>query len=122
MCYDRPALHKDMGNDTRSGGAEQCRSRILCNDRGGDDSKGLLSTMKEMGYPAGSVIRLYTDSGAAKSFVSRRGLGKMRHLEIRDLWLQKGVGDGKVIVMKVEGPKNPIDLMTKYVKSQGNKG
>jgi hypothetical protein len=34
------------------------------------------------------VIQLGTSSSAAKSFVSRRGLGKMRHLEIRDLWLQ----------------------------------
>ena len=42
----------------------------------------------------------------------------MRHLEIRDLWLQREVGLGKVIVMKVEGPKNPADLMTKYLTSK----
>ena len=42
----------------------------------------------------------------------------MRHLEIRDLWLQREVGLGKVVVLKIEGPKNPADLMTKYLKSQ----
>ena len=42
----------------------------------------------------------------------------MRHLEIWDLWLQKEVGDGKVVVLKIEGPKNPADLMTKYLKNQ----
>jgi len=40
----------------------------------------------------------------------------MKHLEIRDLWLQREVGLGKVIVNKVAGPKNPADLMTKSLK------
>ena len=77
-------------------------------------AKGLLSTMQEMGYPASEGgIKLHTDSSAAKSFVSRRGLGKMRHLEIRDLWLQKQVNEGKVKVSKVKGTEHPADLMTK---------
>ena len=58
---------------------------------------------------------LGTDSSAAKTFVGRRGLGKMRHLEIRDLWLQKEVGEGKVVVSKVLGTENPADLMTKVL-------
>ena len=36
----------------------------------------------------------------------------MRHLEIRDLWLQKEVAEGEVIVSKVRGDENPADLMT----------
>jgi hypothetical protein len=32
----------------------------------------------------GREIILGTDSGAAKSFVARRGLGRMRHIEVRD--------------------------------------
>ena len=53
-------------------------------------AKGLKSMVSEMGYrELSNVIYLGTDSSAAKSFVCRRGLGRMRHLEIRDLWLQK---------------------------------
>ena len=81
-------------------------------------AKGLLSTMEEKGYPASGIIKLYTDSSAAKSFVSMRGIGKMRHLEIRDLWLQREVGLGNVVVLKIDGSKNPTDLMTKYLKSR----
>ena len=44
-----------------------------------------------------------TDSSAAKSFVARRGLGKMRHIEVRNLWLQQEVAEGKVKVVKVRG-------------------
>ena len=63
-------------------------------------------------------VRVWTDSSAAKSFVNRRGLGKMRHLEIRDLSIQKEVADGKLEVVKVGGDKNPADLMTKILKTK----
>ena len=39
----------------------------------------------------------------------------MRHLEIRDLWLQKEVAEGKVKVFKTPGSENPADLMTKIL-------
>eukprot|EP00973_Karenia_brevis_P037203 5129251-Karenia_brevis.AAC.1 len=53
-------------------------------------AKGLLSLAKEVGFgELSNEIKLGTDSRAAKSFVCRRGLGKMRHVEIRDSWLQK---------------------------------
>ena len=52
-------------------------------------AKGLLSLAKELWLGGlANVVELGTDSEAAKSFVCRRGLGKMRHLEIRELWLQ----------------------------------
>jgi len=78
--------------------------------------KGILNIMLEMGFIITERIQLFTDSSAAKSFVSRTGLGRMKHLEIRDLWLQREVGLGKVLVNKVEGPRNPADLLTKYLK------
>ena len=40
----------------------------------------------------------------------------MRHLEIKDLWLQKEVGEKRVKVWKIPGDKNPADLMTKNLK------
>ena len=77
-------------------------------------AKGLLTLAREMGFRELSlVVHLGTDSNAAKSFVNRRGFGKMRHLEIRDLWLQKEIREGKVEVHKVLGTENPADLMTK---------
>ena len=79
-------------------------------------AKGLMSLASELGFGGlGNVIKLGTDSSAAKSFVCRRGLGRMRHLEIRDLWLQKEVADGKLLVDKIPGEENPADLMTKVL-------
>ena len=82
-------------------------------------AKGLISLANEVGFKdMTNVVHIGTDSSAAKSFVSRRGLGKMRHLEIRDLWLQKEVRDGKVEVSKVRGEENPADLMTKILNNK----
>ena len=82
-------------------------------------AKGLVSLAREVGFnELQNVIHLGTDSSAAKSFVGRRGLGKMKHLEIRDLWLQKEVSDGRVIVNKIPGEENPADLMTKILSTK----
>ena len=79
-------------------------------------AKGLKSLASELGFEnLSNVVHLGTDSSAAKSFVCRRGLGKMRHLEIRDLWLQKEVMEGRLEVSKIKGEENPSDLMTKIL-------
>ena len=79
-------------------------------------AKGLYSLAVDLGFEdLSNVIQLGTDSSAAKSFVARRGLGKIRHIDIRDLWLQKEVRDGNVEVTKIPGDRNPSDLMTKIL-------
>ena len=78
-------------------------------------AKWAQSVLFELGVSVSPVAEAYTDSSAAKSFVSKRGLGKMRHLELRDLWLQREVGDGKVSVHTVLGTENPADAMTKFL-------
>ena len=42
----------------------------------------------------------------------------MRHIEVRDLWLQEEVRKGAVKVDKVRGEENPADLMTKFVRHE----
>ena len=69
------------------------------------------SIMNDLGWDC--KIRLLVDSSAAKSIASRTGLGKLRHLEIKFLWLQECVRRGKVIVSKVRGEVNPADVLTK---------
>ena len=82
-------------------------------------AKGLRTLAWELGFRGlKNVIRLGTDSSAAKSFVCRRGLSKMRHVEIRDLWLQKDVDEGKVIVFKTPRLDDPADLWPRYSAGQ----
>ena len=60
-------------------------------------------------------VELHTDSSSAKSFASCWGVGKFRHIDLTELWLQESVEVGKVRLRKVYGPKNPADLLTKYM-------
>ena len=80
--------------------------------------KSMKSMLVELGLAScDDVIELQVDSAAGKSFISRRGLGKMRHVELRDLWIQREVGEGKVRVVKVEGKAYPADVRTKFLSA-----
>ena len=70
---------------TSSGEAE-----LLAMYDGAARGLGLNTIMKEMGLGLElSLCRICTDSSVAKSSVSTRGLGRMRHLEVKLLWLQE---------------------------------
>ena len=73
---------------------------------------GMRSALEEFG--SGAQVVVATDSSAAKAFASTRGLGKMRHLEVKDLWIQGLVQDGRIKLKKVAGADNPADAMTKF--------
>jgi len=79
--------------------------------RAASEALGLQSIMKDLGWEA--KIRLLVDSSAAKSIASRTGLGKLRHLEIKFLWLQEIVRRKKIVLSKVRGDINPADVLTK---------
>ena len=37
----------------------------------------------------GEICQLYTDASAALSIAKRQGAGKMRHIDVKNLWLQE---------------------------------
>jgi hypothetical protein len=76
---------------------------------------GLRSMLGELGIGLSGETELYSDSSAARCFAARRGVGKMRHLEVRHLWLQEEVSSHRVQLRRVAGEDNPADLMTKYL-------
>ena len=59
-------------------------------------------------------MEMATDSSGEKSFASRRGSGRIRHMEAKWLWLQQAVADGRFALAKVAGLLNPADILTKY--------
>ena len=72
---------------------------------------GMQSLLRDMGWEAEVVI--WSDSSTAKGVAARRGLGKMRHVELRYLWVQEAVKRGRVRLEKVRGTDNPADHLTK---------
>ena len=46
---------------------------------------------------------------------NRMGLGRMKHIEVEDLWLQGAVKDKRISLHKIGRAKNVSDMMTKIV-------
>ena len=57
---------------------------------------------------------LLTDSSAAKGIVMRQGAGKVKHLDIKSLWIQERENIGDLKVLKVPRLENWSDLLTHH--------
>ena len=64
------------------------------------------------------TLEILSDSSAARGFSHRKGLGKMRHIQTRYLWVQERVHEGHLKVLPVKGTQNPADVLTKPVSGQ----
>ena len=80
-------------------------------NRGLTEALGLRALARDMGYEF--KIRVHVDSSAAKSMVSRSGLGKTRHIQVEYLWSQDVMKESFVQVRKIPGVINPADVCTK---------
>ena len=60
--------------------------------RAGAQAIGIQSILRDLGIER--RIRLKTDASVAKSVASRRGAGKIRHIEVNQLWLQEKSSNG----------------------------
>ena len=74
------------------------------------------SYMSELGWP--TCIEIKVDATAAQAIASRQGIGKIRHLSVRHLWLQALVRRGAVSIRRVPGQVNPSDALTKIMSHE----
>ena len=84
--------------------------------KGACEGLGVSGLLEDLGRSGMSIV-LATDSSAAKGIASRRGVGKVRHLETRTLWIQDHVTSGRIRMKKILGTENPADIMTKYLSA-----
>ena len=80
--------------------------------KGASTALGLQSMASKVGYPLSIV--LCVDSSAAIGISSWRGLGKVRHIELNQLWLQEYMATGRIAFRKVSGQTNTSDCLTKH--------
>ena len=93
---------------TSSGEAE-----LYAANRTAQELIGIQSLAKDMGVAIG--CKLLLDAKATIGMVSRRGAGRLRHIEVQELWLQTAIAEKRVQVEKVPSWKNVADMMTKHV-------
>ena len=63
--------------------------------------------------------RVGSDSTAAKGAASRHGLGKLKHLESKHLWVQEAVRAKRLVIVKEDTDADFADLMTKHSRRRG---
>ena len=64
-------------------------------------------------------VRLAMDNSAGRSFFGRIGVGRIRHISLRVLWVQAKVKEGFMQVGKVSTKDNVSDLGTKRLRQNG---
>ena len=82
--------------------------------RASTETLGISTLMEDFGL-AGVRARVGLDANAAMGIVQRRGLNKLRHVEVDVLWIQEQQARRLLPLRKVAGPRNPSDMMTKNV-------
>ena len=80
--------------------------------KGAAEGMALQSMLADFGLKV--TIEVHSDSSACRGICDRRGLGKLRHLDVALLWLQQHVQSGKIILRRIAGSVNPADLFTKH--------
>merc|ERR1712079_652887 len=83
--------------------------------RGACEGLGTRSLAEDLG--GRPRIAVFTDASAAVGMTQRSGVGRVRHLDTRLLWVQDKVREKELTVGKVDGKLNPADVLTKYLGS-----
>ncbi len=87
---------------------------------GGAGGLGCNSLLEDLGLTKGiEVIEIMTDSSAALGIGCTRGLGKVRHVALNQLWIQDKITKGEITLRKCKGIESPADMLTKHLDASG---
>ncbi len=75
---------------------------------------GIKGLLEDLGLDV--EIQVNTGSSAARSISSRKCAGRVRHVEIRELWVQERVRREELSIIKVRGRDDVADRLTKLVE------
>jgi hypothetical protein len=67
--------------------------------KGATQGLGIQSVARDLGLEV--ELTILTVSGAARAMVNRKGVGRVRHLEMSELWVQDAVKIEKFLLEKV---------------------
>ena len=79
--------------------------------KGAAQALGIMTLFDDFGLALRTVV--HADASAAIWIVRRAGLGKLRHLNVRYLWLQDHLESSQMELCNVHGLENLADMLTK---------
>ena len=78
------------------------------------EAKGLANFLQEVNETP--FIEAECDASAALAVASRLGPGKLKHIDLRQLWIQQEIKSGTIAVVKTPSAENCADVLTKFMK------
>ena len=88
-------------------------SELLATVRAASGALGMMSLAADLGISL--TTRLRIDASAALGILERRGVGRVRHLDVGALWIQEQASRKAIYFVEVHGLVNSADLMTKHL-------
>ena len=79
---------------------------------------GARSLSADLGVEFQQSIAVLSDASAAIGICNRIGVGKVRHIEVTQLWVQEKVANKEIVIHKVPTEENLADALTKAVDAQ----
>ena len=95
-----------------------CEAEVYAASACAAELLGLAEFFKELHYDV--PVRLEMDSESARHILQRRGLGALKHIEIRCLALQQWIREKRLSVSRVDTKNNTADLSTKHLDGLRN--
>ena len=86
--------------------------------KGASQGMGLKAIAVDLGVAYEGPIQINADASAAIGMASRLGLGKVRHIEVTELWIQEKVYKKEILLKKVGTLETIADALTKPVHAE----
>ena len=94
-----------------------CEAEIIAANEASKEGVCLKNLLNQIGGKV-EMIELKCDASAAVAFGNRTGLGRVKHLELRHLWVQEQIQDKQLKMTKVSSEENLADIFTKALPEQ----
>ena len=88
--------------------------------KGATRALGIQAMMREfqVNVDVDVQVTLKTDASAAMGIAMCRGLGKVKHIDVTQLWVQDKVAEKKILIKKVGTQEHVSDALTKGISCQ----
>jgi len=111
-----PCCVKSWSKTQNTIAQSSAEAELIATVKAATEALGIISLAADLGIECST--RMHIDASAALGIVERRGVGRVRHLDVGMLWLQEQQLKQVIHMTKILGTENPADLMTKNLSRE----
>ena len=93
-----------------------CEAELISAVTAAAEAQLVKSLVEELGLKA--ELRVLNDNTSAVKLCFKKGIGRLKHIDVRCMWLQDAVRSGDLTIQAIRGVDNPADLLTKPLENK----